>query len=150
VSQYIRDHWGPDKGFPSGPVYAITQTTDGYLWIGTEAGLVRFDGLTFQLIQSGRTTRFSLEQPLGQSLGVAADDSGDLWIRLRGPALLGYRSGNFFEPPLDLQQSRAGVTVATRGRNGELIFATRRNGLFALRQANLKNSRRRNRCRCPP
>ena len=137
VSQYIRDRWGPEKGFPSGPVYAITQTSDGYLWIGTEAGLVRFDGLTFQLTQSARTTQFSLEQSLGQSLGVTADDSGSLWIRLRGLKLLGYRSGNFFEPRSDLEQTRAGVTAATVGQNGALIFATLRNGLLSLRQGQL-------------
>jgi hypothetical protein len=49
-SQYIRDHWEAEKGFPGGPVYAITQTADGYLRIGTEKGLVRFDGLNFRLI----------------------------------------------------------------------------------------------------
>ena len=40
ISQYVHDRWGIDQGFPRGAVYAITQTTDGYLWIGTEAGLV--------------------------------------------------------------------------------------------------------------
>ena len=49
MSQYVRDHFGAEQGFPRGPVYAITQTADGYLWIGTEAGLVRFDGWTFSL-----------------------------------------------------------------------------------------------------
>ena len=47
LSQHIRDRWGTESGFPGGPVYAITQTADGYLWIGAEKGLVRFDGLTF-------------------------------------------------------------------------------------------------------
>src|SRR5215469_4259144 len=40
ISHYIRDRWGTDKGFPGGTVSAITQTTDGYLWIGTEKGLI--------------------------------------------------------------------------------------------------------------
>ena len=38
LSQYVREQWGTERGFPSGPVYAITQTADGYLWIGTEQG----------------------------------------------------------------------------------------------------------------
>ncbi len=137
LSQYIHDHWGLEKGFPAGPVYALAQTTDGYLWIGTEAGLVRFDGLTFQLTRSARPNQLSLEQPLGQSLGITADDSGSLWIRLRGPNLLGYREGVFFEPPPDLEQQRSGVTVATRTTNDEVLFATRRNGLLALRAGKL-------------
>src|SRR5215470_8073244 len=42
MSDYVRDRWGIEQGFPGGPVYAIAQTPDGYLWIGTEKGLVRF------------------------------------------------------------------------------------------------------------
>ena len=53
MSQYIRDQWGSESGFPGGPVYAIAQTADGYLWIGAEKGLVRFDGLTFRLFDAG-------------------------------------------------------------------------------------------------
>src|SRR5215472_16814227 len=51
MSQYVHDRWGTEQGFPKGPVYAITQTNDGYLWIGTDEGLVRFDGWNFLLIK---------------------------------------------------------------------------------------------------
>ncbi len=51
MSQYIHDKWGAERGFIGGEVYAICQSTDGYLWIGTERGLVRFDGFNFTLIQ---------------------------------------------------------------------------------------------------
>src|SRR6185369_11853517 len=40
MSQYVRDRWGIESGFPGGPVYAIDQAPDGYLWLGTEKGLV--------------------------------------------------------------------------------------------------------------
>src|SRR6185295_1153258 len=56
MSEYARDHWGVEEGFPGGPVYAIAQTADGYLWIGTEKGLVRFDGLSFRLVQDSNST----------------------------------------------------------------------------------------------
>lgn len=65
MSQYIRDQWGTEKGFPGGPVYAITQTADGYLWIGTEKGLVQFDGLNFRLIQHADTPSLSAGPVLG-------------------------------------------------------------------------------------
>ena len=64
MSQYIRDRWGTDQGFPRGPVYAITQTSDGYLWIGTEAGLVRFDGWNFRLIKD-ESGSFTIPSVLG-------------------------------------------------------------------------------------
>jgi signal transduction histidine kinase/ligand-binding sensor domain-containing protein len=47
ISQYAHTAWRIEDGFFSGTPQAITQTRDGYLWIGTEGGLVRFDGVRF-------------------------------------------------------------------------------------------------------
>jgi signal transduction histidine kinase/ligand-binding sensor domain-containing protein len=47
ISQYAHTAWRIQDGFFSGAPQAIAQTADGYLWIGTEAGLVRFDGIRF-------------------------------------------------------------------------------------------------------
>jgi ligand-binding sensor domain-containing protein/signal transduction histidine kinase len=47
VSQYGHAAWRIQDGFFGGPVRAITQTNDGYIWVGTEAGLFRFDGARF-------------------------------------------------------------------------------------------------------
>src|SRR6266478_5168408 len=47
MAQYMREHWGSEKGFTGGSVTALAQTPDGYLWIGTEKGLIRFDGFSF-------------------------------------------------------------------------------------------------------
>ena len=44
VSQYARTTWSVRDGFPSGAVFAIAQSPDGYLWLGTEFGVIRFDG----------------------------------------------------------------------------------------------------------
>src|SRR4030095_9377217 len=45
VSQYAHSAWTTRDGFSLGNIYAIAQTPDGYLWFGTEFGLVRFDGV---------------------------------------------------------------------------------------------------------
>ena len=47
ISQYGHNMWRIQDGYLSGPPEAITQTGDGYLWIGTDAGLTRFDGVRF-------------------------------------------------------------------------------------------------------
>jgi hypothetical protein len=47
VPQYPRTAWRVRDGFVSSGPYTIGQTTDGYLWIGTQTGLVRFDGARF-------------------------------------------------------------------------------------------------------
>src|SRR5277367_2768811 len=46
ISQFTHTSWSAKDGIP-GPVQAIAQTPDGYLWLGTRAGLYRFDGLHF-------------------------------------------------------------------------------------------------------
>ena len=47
ISQYAHTSWRRQDGIFNGLPESITQTTDGYVWIGTEAGLVRFDGARF-------------------------------------------------------------------------------------------------------
>lgn len=124
MSQYIRDQWGAEKGFPGGPVYAITQTADGYLWIGTEKGLVRFDGLNFRLIQHANTPSL----PAGPVLGLAADAEGNLWIRLRSPSMLRYRAGKFENVLSNLERTEPGITAMVLGINGEVLFSALVNG----------------------
>ena len=45
VSQYAHTSWKVRDGVFRGSIYTIAQTPDGYLWLGTEFGLVRFDGV---------------------------------------------------------------------------------------------------------
>src|SRR6185436_2926521 len=114
ISQYVRQRWGTNSGFPRGPVYSINQTPDGYLWIGTEKGLVRFDGLSFRLMQAASPEPASLSHVLGL---VAAND-GSLWVRLRRPTLLRYREGIFENVMAQLGRPDSSATSMTRARNG--------------------------------
>src|SRR5215469_2577525 len=45
VSQYAHTAWKFRDGFTKGTIVSIAQTPDGYLWLGTEFGLLRFDGV---------------------------------------------------------------------------------------------------------
>ena len=45
VSQYAHTAWKVSEGFSKGFIRSIAQTADGYLWLGTEFGLLRFDGV---------------------------------------------------------------------------------------------------------
>src|SRR6266536_1432669 len=47
ITQYVHDVWQIDQGLPQNSVLAMAQTGDGYLWLGTESGWARFDGVTF-------------------------------------------------------------------------------------------------------
>ena len=55
ISQYIRTVWTTDSGLPQTSIYSIAQTADGYLWVGTEQGLARFDGVRFTVFNRENT-----------------------------------------------------------------------------------------------
>jgi len=55
ISQYLHDIWTIDQGLPQNGILAIAQGRDGYLWLGTEAGLVRFDGVSFTTFTTANT-----------------------------------------------------------------------------------------------
>jgi diguanylate cyclase (GGDEF)-like protein len=76
VSQYIQTTWNSEAGLPQNSVHAIAQTRDGFLWIGTEEGLARFDGVQFKVYNT-RNTHGMLSDYI-QSL--AASEDGSLWV----------------------------------------------------------------------
>ncbi|HTA43972.1 MAG TPA: two-component regulator propeller domain-containing protein [Bryobacteraceae bacterium] len=76
VSQYAHTSWKIRDGFPKGQVNSIAQTPDGWLWLGTEFGLVRFDGVTPSAFQPPRGQHLPSDNIRG--LLVARD--GTLWI----------------------------------------------------------------------
>jgi signal transduction histidine kinase/ligand-binding sensor domain-containing protein len=126
LSQYIRDRWGAEQGFPGGAVYAIAEARDGYLWIGAEKGLVRFDGLNFRLFDHATSPALPAGPVL--NLGVSAD--GDLWIRMQSPSLLRYRGGVFQNISPALATINYPVTAMVRRDNGEVLFSALANLAF--------------------
>jgi ligand-binding sensor domain-containing protein/serine phosphatase RsbU (regulator of sigma subunit) len=93
ISQYVEQSWGAggSEGLPQNWVDAIAQTHDGYLWLGTQEGLVRFDGVRFTVF-STRTV------PALRSNNVSAlvvDSEGALWIGTYGGGLTRYFGGQW-------------------------------------------------------
>ena len=124
LSQYIRDRWGSSKGFPGGQVSTITQTGDGYLWIGAEKGLVRFDGINFRLFHHANTPVL----PVGPVRRLVADSAGALWIHWGGSRLLRYSDGKFEDFSAMLEWEEQAITAMARGANGEVLLSTLING----------------------
>lgn len=130
LSQYMKDEWGVEQGFPGGLVYAFAQTPDGYLWIGTEKGLVRFDGLSFRLFQHSDVTVI----PEGPVVGLAVDAEGSLWIRMQQPSLLRYQGGIFQDVLPELPKTEHDITAMCIGENGELDLSGLDNGIVRYRK----------------
>ena len=89
ISQFTHTSWTAKDAVP-GPVRAIAQTPDGYLWLGTEAGLYRFDGLHFVAWEPS----FG-EQILGSSVwSLCTSRDGSLWIGFSSGGISQLRNGH--------------------------------------------------------
>ena len=76
---YKLTSWTHIGGIPRNDVYAVAQGTDGYLWVGTEAGLSRFDGMRFV----GWDTIGSAPLPKGSVRFLCIARDGSLWVIIR-------------------------------------------------------------------
>jgi len=94
VSQYSHTAWRVRDGFGNGPLHSIAQTHDGYLWLGTESGLLRFDGARAVLWQPPRDEH--LPSNVVQGLLVSRD--GTLWIGT-GKGLATWKDGKLAQYP---------------------------------------------------
>jgi signal transduction histidine kinase/ligand-binding sensor domain-containing protein len=79
--------WTIEDGLPTGSVRSIAQTPDGYLWIGTLDGLVRFDGVRMRLYQRSEFP----EMTSNRCLSLLVDRAGDLWVTTEDGGLLRLR-----------------------------------------------------------
>jgi signal transduction histidine kinase/ligand-binding sensor domain-containing protein len=80
ISQYGHTAWRIQDGILRGTPYAISQTTDGYLWIGTAAGLLRFDGVRFV----PWTPPDGKNLPSSDVASLLGARDGSLWIGMEG------------------------------------------------------------------
>jgi ligand-binding sensor domain-containing protein/signal transduction histidine kinase len=90
-SEYSHRIWRIEDGLPENRIEAISQTPDGYLWLGTGEGLVRFDGVRFTVFDRSNTPALSDSGILALSLS----SDGTLWIGMNGGGLASYRAGVF-------------------------------------------------------
>lgn len=137
-----REIWTTRQGLPHNQVNSIAQTADGYLWLGTWEGLVRYNGLEFQIFDRGntpalhdngiRSLRASTEGGLvvGTSRGGVSILHGNEWRHL------GVADGLAQDEIMDAMHDRQGrLWVATesagvsRINNGRVVHFTARNGL---------------------
>jgi ligand-binding sensor domain-containing protein/signal transduction histidine kinase len=107
------------NGFPGGQVNGVAQTKDGYLWVGTDRGLFRFDGLNF--VDAHELAPF-LSSTL-DVLDLSTDNEGSLWIRLEHPELLRYRDGSFEDYFAVRQDKESGVVAMNHAQNGDLLVS---------------------------
>ncbi|HZI32829.1 MAG TPA: two-component regulator propeller domain-containing protein, partial [Candidatus Binatia bacterium] len=88
-SEFLVKSWQNEDGLPHSIINSILQTHDGYLWIGTYVGLVRFDGRRF--VQYSARNVPDLED--GQIIYLFEDRDDTLWMALQSGRLLAWKEG---------------------------------------------------------
>lgn len=130
VSQYLHESWGAEKGFPAGTVSTIAQTDDGYLWIGTDKGLVRFDGLNFRKFNQANPGSNPGSFAIGGIRTLLADAQDNLWILLQDTELFRYHNGTF---ELSRGEAENGITAMGRGTAGAVLLSSLAMGTLTYR-----------------
>jgi ligand-binding sensor domain-containing protein/signal transduction histidine kinase len=88
---HMLDVWDTDRGLPTSSVTSLAQTPEGYLWAGTQNGLLRFDGLRFVTFDPETTPE--LLHARVEHLFV--DPQGTLWINTYDGSIASWRAGVF-------------------------------------------------------
>jgi signal transduction histidine kinase/ligand-binding sensor domain-containing protein len=115
MTQYAHTAWRMQDGFLNGVPMAVAQTTDGYLWIGTQTGLMRFDGVRFVpwRPKSGE------ESSLSNIYALLGARDGSLWIGTDNSGLSHLVDGDLIQYP----DRPGGVGEIMQSANGEIWFS---------------------------
>jgi ligand-binding sensor domain-containing protein/signal transduction histidine kinase len=120
LSQYHQDFWTEENGLPQASVQAITQTKNGYIWVGTRDGLARFDGLKFTIFRGS-------EHPglLSDDIrSLHEDNLGRLWIGTFNGGVSCLENGTFRAYSAEQGLNTGGVLEILQDRQGKLWFGT--------------------------
>ncbi len=119
IWHYGITQWQDPDGLPRNTVHAIAQTADGYIWVGTEGGLARFNGRKFRVFT--RATDAAI--PNNGILSLSAASGGSLWVGTRS-GLATYGDGRFQRVTSALWPPDSGIRAIEQGSQGALWLTT--------------------------
>jgi signal transduction histidine kinase/ligand-binding sensor domain-containing protein len=106
--------WSTENGLPQNSVHRIFQSQDGYIWIATEDGVARFDGIDFKIFNHENTPAFTSND----TCCLAQDSTGTLWIGT-SDGLVQYAAGTFRHYPIP-----DAILSLNTGDDGNLLVLT--------------------------
>jgi diguanylate cyclase (GGDEF)-like protein len=130
TQDYVQQKWRSSQGLAQDSVQAILQTRDGYLWIATERGLSRFDGIHFETFRHKNTPQ--LKDDYVGALYESRD--GALWIGTGLNGLTRYKDGLFSSFRIAGDDSDGRVSSIQQDLAGDLWIGTTEQGIVRLRQ----------------
>jgi ligand-binding sensor domain-containing protein/two-component sensor histidine kinase len=130
LRRYGYQSWQTDSGLPQNTVHAVLQSSNGYMWFATEAGLVRFDSADFTVFTHKNAPQLASDIVYA----LMEDASGTLWIGTSN-GVTSYRNGIFHAFP-----DTAGMTVWSLFEDREQrIWITTSSGLSRLENSHFVN-----------
>jgi ligand-binding sensor domain-containing protein/signal transduction histidine kinase len=124
--RYQQFVWQDQHGLPQNTVRSVLRTRDGYLWLGTLEGAVRFDGVRFTVFDSGNTKAIGV----GLILAMLEDRAGNLWLATDGAGVVRRApDGTFTRCSTQEGLSNAHVTCLLEDRASVLWVGTDGGGL---------------------
>lgn len=124
LTQYAHRIWQTQQGLPQGTIYSILQTHDGYLWLGSQTGLIRFDGVRFETLENIRPSA-----PSNVWIRSAIEDSHHVVWLATGESGLFRMEGDGVTRYL----SSGNVQCVAEAKNGD-TWACTTNGLARIRE----------------
>ena len=133
IARLSHRFWKTEHGLPQNSATALCQTRDGYLWIGTEEGLVRFDGVRFTTFNKTNTPAFK-NHWVNEILAVNNSNNAGytLWIGTLG-GLVRFQNGAFTSFTTKDGLPSNSIVSLLADRTGALWIGTRGKGLSCLR-----------------
>ncbi len=130
---YIHRMWTSDHGLPQNSVYTITQDRKGFLWFGTAEGLVRFDGIKFDLFDKYNVP----ELKSNVVLAVYEDRKGCLWAGFRNGGVVRKCGDEFTSFGAEKQEAPISVTSIVE-LDDEVFFGTHTNRIKVFSDGEFK------------
>ncbi len=129
---FVVDTWKTADGLPQSSVTTLTQTRDGYLWLGTLNGLVRFDGNAFTPFNVNNTPGL----PGNKIIFLFEDSQTNLWVVTENGWLCRGRDGVLEK--FDVSSASGKITAAYEAEAGTVWFATDARRFFCWRNGVLE------------
>ena len=127
IIQFVQEIWQAKEGLPQNSVQAIVQTADGYVWLGTQDGLARFDGVRFTVWNKENTPQIKHNN----IRTLFESKCGCLWIGTDA-GLCCYKNGDWFSFGKEDGLSNEIVSSICEGRDGKIWIGTWGGGLNCL------------------
>jgi ligand-binding sensor domain-containing protein/signal transduction histidine kinase len=119
ITQYVHTAWTSQNGLPQNVVFSIAQTHDGYVWLATEEGVARFDGVRFQVFDISNSAGLG-DNTVSQ---LEASRDGGLWMGTRS-GLTHYRNGVFHTDTVANGLAANDITALHEGADASLWIGT--------------------------